>query len=124
MATSRFTKSISWTPLRAFHAATRCCAVAMGVRLSHPSSVSMLRRLRLSTMMTLCPFSLRLSDVGHPQNPSPPRTMTFFAADAAMRVDAAVAIVRDGTARGTGAKAVHAATVRQKIPAPRMVCRW
>lgn len=54
----------------------------MGVRESQPSSVSMLRRERLSTITISCPWSLRYSDVGHPQNPSPPRTITFFGAAA------------------------------------------
>src|SRR6266571_8597693 len=36
----------------------------------------MLRRLRLSRMVTSLPRSDRYSEVGHPQNPSPPRTRT------------------------------------------------
>eukprot|EP00732_Lithocolla_globosa_P003872 Lithocolla_globosa_v1_NODE_3295_length_1708_cov_22.649123.p5 type:complete len:107 gc:universal NODE_3295_length_1708_cov_22.649123:335-15(-) len=50
----------------------------MGVRESQPSSLSMFRLERLSTITTSWPWSLRYRDVGQPQNPSPPRTMTFF----------------------------------------------
>ena len=50
----------------------------MGVRESHPSSLSMFRLERLSTMITSCPWSLRYREVGQPQKPSPPRTITFF----------------------------------------------
>jgi hypothetical protein len=35
--------------------------------------MSALRRAKLSTMATSCPQAERYSDVGHPQNPSPPR---------------------------------------------------
>ena len=50
----------------------------MGVKESHPNSISIVRRLKLSTMTTSCPRSDKYNDVGHPQNPSPPKTMTFF----------------------------------------------
>ena len=50
----------------------------MGVKLSHPNSVSIFLLLKLSTITTSCPWSLKYKEVGQPQNPSPPRTMTFF----------------------------------------------
>ena len=50
----------------------------MGVSEEQPSSTSILRRERLSTMTTSCPWSDRCSAVGQPQKPSPPSTKTFF----------------------------------------------
>lgn len=50
----------------------------MGVNESHPRSKSIFLRLKLSTITTSCPRSDRYSEVGHPQNPSPPNTITFF----------------------------------------------
>lgn len=50
----------------------------MGVKESHPRSRSIFLRERLSTITTSCPWSLRYNDVGHPQKPSPPKTITFF----------------------------------------------
>ena len=52
--------------------------VLMGVKESHPKSKSIFLRLKLSTIMTSCPRSERYKDVGHPQKPSPPKTITFF----------------------------------------------
>lgn len=65
-------------PVSLFHVSTRTCGVAIGVSEETPSSVSMLRRLRLSMMITSWPLSARCSDVGQPQKPSPPSTSTFF----------------------------------------------
>src|SRR5215211_4230250 len=50
----------------------------IGVRDSHSSSMSILRRERLSTMATSYPCAERCSEVGQPQKPSPPRTNTFI----------------------------------------------
>jgi hypothetical protein len=52
--------------------------LAMGVKESHPKSRSIFLRDKLSTITTSCPRSDRYKDVGHPQNPSPPKTITFF----------------------------------------------
>jgi hypothetical protein len=50
----------------------------MGVKESHPKSRSIFLLLKLSTMTTSWPRSDRYSDVGQPQKPSPPKTITFF----------------------------------------------
>src|SRR5690606_32173184 len=50
----------------------------MGVRLPASSSLSMLRRERLSSITTSCPSLLRWRLVGQPQKPSPPSTKTFI----------------------------------------------
>ena len=50
----------------------------MGVKESHPRSKSIFLRDKLSTMTTSWPRSERYKEVGHPQNPSPPNTITFF----------------------------------------------
>src|SRR4029453_17848824 len=50
----------------------------IGVSDSHSSSMSILRRERLSTMATSYPCAERCSEVGQPQKPSPPRTSTFI----------------------------------------------
>jgi hypothetical protein len=65
-------------PVKAFQVRTRTSGDSIGVREAQPSSVSILRLERLSMMMTSCPTSARYNAVGHPQNPSPPRTSTFF----------------------------------------------
>ena len=65
--TSRFTKKC-----------IRTSGLWMGVKESHPSSISILRRDKLSTITTSCPWSDKCNDVGQPQNPSPPKTITFF----------------------------------------------
>ena len=95
-ATSRLTKSIV-LPVSSFHAAMRTSGWAMGVSESHPSSVSMSRRLRLSTMVTAWPLSDRWTAVGQPQKPSPPRTRIFLAPPAIMLTGAAAR--RAGRAR-------------------------
>src|ERR687893_2689118 len=50
----------------------------IGVRDSHSNSTSILRRERLSTMVTSYPCAERCSEVGQPQKPSPPKTSTFI----------------------------------------------
>jgi hypothetical protein len=50
----------------------------MGVNESQPSSMSMFRRDKLSTMTTSWPWSDRYNEVGQPQKPSPPNTKTFL----------------------------------------------
>lgn len=64
-------------PETSFHAATRSVIGRMGVRDWTPSSPSIRRRERLSTMVTSCPRADTCRDVGQPQNPSPPSTMIF-----------------------------------------------
>lgn len=50
----------------------------IGVKESHPRSRSIFLLERLSTITTSCPWSLKKREVGHPQKPSPPKTITFF----------------------------------------------
>src|SRR6476646_9247641 len=60
-------------PLTSFHALSRTLMGAIGVNELTSSSLSMLRRDRLSTMATSWPMFDRCRAVGQPQNPSPPR---------------------------------------------------
>ena len=55
----------------------RLTMVVMGVRDSTSKSMSILRRLRLSTTTTSWPPSARFTAQGQPQKPSPPSTKTF-----------------------------------------------
>src|SRR3954454_19256601 len=63
-------------PPTASHASRRVLSGLVGVSDSTSSSMSVLRRTRLSTIVTSCPAADRCSAVGHPQKPSPPRTRT------------------------------------------------
>src|SRR5688572_3015238 len=65
-------------PVSSSQTARRSPMGAIGVRDSHSSSMSILRRERLSTMATSYPCAERCSEVGQPQKPSPPRTSTFI----------------------------------------------
>jgi hypothetical protein len=60
-------------PETSFQAANLVLIEAIGVSDWAFSSLSILRRLRLSTMVTSWPASDRWSDVGQPQKPSPPK---------------------------------------------------
>src|SRR5215212_7488286 len=62
----------------------------IGVRDSHSSSMSILRRERLSTMATSYPCDERCSEVGQPQKPSPPRTSTFITRTPLLLYDASI----------------------------------
>src|SRR5262249_16611571 len=75
-ATSNLWNSIA-RPVNSRQAATRAPIGPIGVSDEVSSSLSMLRRARLSTMTTSCPLAERCSDVGQPQKPSPPRIKTF-----------------------------------------------
>lgn len=93
----------------------------MGVKESHPSSLSIFRRERLSTMTTSCPWSLRYNEVGHPQNPSPPKIMTFFlppspfAAYRVVEVEVGSAVADDtGLTTRNGAVVKAVATVKRE----------
>ncbi len=65
-------------PETSFHAATRSSSGRMGVTEFEPSSTSISRRTRLSTIVTSWPFCERYRAVGQPQNPSPPATTIFM----------------------------------------------
>src|ERR671912_1905299 len=65
-------------PVSSSQTARRSPVGRIGVRDSHSSSMSILRRERLSTMATSYPCAERCSEVGQPQKPSPPRTSTFI----------------------------------------------
>src|SRR5215469_10344197 len=75
VARFRFTKPIL-RPETSSQTRTRSPIGRIGVSDCTSSSLSMLRRLRLSKMVTSWPRSDRYSDVGQPQKPSPPRTRT------------------------------------------------
>src|SRR5215472_5508496 len=75
VARFRFTKPIL-RPETSSQTRIRSPIGRMGVSDCTSSSLSILRRLRLSRMVTSWPRSDRYSDVGQPQNPSPPRTRT------------------------------------------------
>src|SRR5215469_11693745 len=75
VARFRFTKPIL-RPETSSQTRTRSPIGRMGVSDCTSSSLSIFLRLRLSKMVTSWPRSDRYSDVGQPQNPSPPRTRT------------------------------------------------
>src|SRR3712207_6545730 len=81
-------------PVSSSQTARRSPMGAIGVRDSHSSSMSILRRERLSTMATSYPCAERCSEVGQPQKPSPPRTSTFITRTPLLLYDTSVVSFR------------------------------
>ena len=79
-------RPVSWCQMR-----VRSWIESIGVSDCTPSSVSIQRRERLSTMWTSWPWSLRCSAVGQPQKPSPPSTAIFMARSPALSTPTAAA---------------------------------
>ncbi len=75
VARSRFTNPMA-LPDTSCQTRVRSLTGRIGVSDSTSSSTSIFRRIKLSMMVTSWPRSDRYNDVGQPQNPSPPRTIT------------------------------------------------
>src|SRR5918998_2018796 len=105
-------------PVSSSQTARRSPVGRIGVRDSHSSSMSILRRERLSTMATSYPCAERCSEVGQPQKPSPPRTSTFITRTPLLLYDTSILPFGVRSEPNTPASDCNGKTA-ERIPDPR-----